>query len=114
MTRTRVRRQLLLIVVRPPYPLGAQLIQPVAIRARGGRAAPARTSPGAEDGRDADDQRFEGGERRAHDGEVDFEGGPVGCGAGVPGLVFGVVGDEDEEVEPDDGDDYDAVDGLVW
>ena len=86
----------------------------MAIRARGGRAAPARTSPGAEDGHDADDQRFEGGERRAHDGEVCFDAAPVrGGGAVVGGVVWVLLEDvegvhaqaRDDADEPADGED---------
>jgi hypothetical protein len=80
----------------------------VVIRALGG----AESTPEHRD--DLHDEWFEGWSGGAHDGEVDFEGGPVGCGAGEPGLVFGVVGDKDEEVEADDGDDNDAADWLVW
>lgn len=107
MARARIRRQLLLIVVRPPDPLGAQLIQPVAIRARGGRAAPARTSPGAEDGHDADDQRFEGGERRAHDGEVGFDAAPVRGRGAVVGRVVGMLLEDVEGVDAQAGHDAD-------
>lgn len=107
MTRTRVRRQLLLIVVRPPYPLGAQLIQPVAIRARGSRAAPTSTSPSAEDRHDADNQRFKGGERRAHDGEVCFDAAPVRGGGAVVSSVIGMLLEDVEGVDAQAGHDAD-------
>ena len=54
-----------------------------------------------ERGNDSDDEGFEAGGCGADDGEVDFDGGPVGCGAAVPCHVHGVIGDFDEEPKAD-------------
>lgn len=45
---------------------------------------------GTEAGNHADDEGLEGWGAGTHDGEVNFDGGPVGCRAAVPCLVCGV------------------------
>lgn len=80
----------------------------MAIGARGSSRTPsARASPGAEDGYDADDERFEGGERRAYDGEVGFDAAPVRGGGAVVGSVVLVLLEYVEGVDAQPGDDAD-------
>lgn len=66
-----------------------------------------RTKARSEDRNNLHDEWFQRWRGRAHNGEVNFKDGPVCRGAGVPCLVCGVLGHEDEEVEADDGDDDD-------
>lgn len=58
------------------------------------------------------DERFEGGQRRAHDGDVDLDVGPDGGVDVVVGLVD-AVGDGVERFEAQDGGDAAAV-GWWW
>lgn len=55
------------------------------------------------------DEGLQSRHRRTHDSEVDFESRPVCHRPTVPCLVFRVLGDEDEEVEPKDRNYDDAV-----
>jgi hypothetical protein len=89
-------------LARPPL----QPHKPVSPRIlRGWMRALRRPKARAEHRHDLDDERLQTRRRRAHDGEVDLQYGPVGGRPGVPCLVFGVLGNEDEEVQANDGDD---------